>query len=385
MWGVRPRVKPAPELARAVPQLVETYGRAVEQEAPFSDVLGSCYMQIASHGQKQWLGQFFSPASVCDLKAAMALGPLRERGLTTICDPACGSGAMLLAACRRVLRVDGLPGLKRMSVNGIDLDPVCVDMAAAQLLANCNTHGVQLGEIRILHGDALGDPMRLRLVVHATPRTEPALVLRRLRHWRKLPMLYDVCLNGAMRLKVVNVPAESMADAAMKAQRFAQKNHRDAELCRQWPPRRDGRTRIAYAEVMDEWAADALVDRVGDEDYVESRWFRADPDGHGFVLAELQNPEFAFERRNVLVLSTAHLTRETRDAISAGHSYPILASFPYGWYVHVAADGGDTLQDAIRPDLAAAIEFARRLACDEIKFDCDGPVVEGLRAYPEAA
>jgi type I restriction-modification system DNA methylase subunit len=177
MWGVRPRVEPARELAPVVPELVETYARAVAQEEPFADVLGSVYMELASHGQKQWLGQFFSPATLCDLNAQLLIGALSQGRLTTICDPACGSGAMLLAACRHVLRSYDVPGLLRISVTGIDLDAVCADMAAVQLLANCNTHDVQLGEIRILRGDALGDPTALSLVVHAKARSEaPATV-----------------------------------------------------------------------------------------------------------------------------------------------------------------------------------------------------------------
>jgi type I restriction-modification system DNA methylase subunit len=172
MWGVRQRSQPSAELLQVVPELVDAYGRSVREQEPFADVLGAVYMELASHGQRQWLAQFFSPANICDMSARMLLGRLEPGRLTTVCDPACGSGAMLLAACREVLATHGANGLRRISVTGIDLDPVCADMAAVQLVANCNEYELQLGEIRILRGDALGDPGGLSLVVHATARDE---------------------------------------------------------------------------------------------------------------------------------------------------------------------------------------------------------------------
>jgi hypothetical protein len=199
-------------------------------------------------------------------------------------------------------------------------------------------------------------------------------------------MLYDVCFNGAMRLKVVNVEADSMAAAAMKAHRYAQEHHRDAEVCSGWPPRRDQRTRIAYAEVCEELPAYAMVDRVGDDHYVESRWFRADDDEQSFVLDPSQVPEPRVERRSLLVLSTAHLTRATRDALTGGlaSNYPVLASFGHGWYVHVPPDPEWSPSECNLPaDLVAAIEFGRRLGACELKFDCDGAAAEGLAVYAE--
>jgi len=173
MWGVRPRPTHGSELKDVVPQLVETYSRCVDAEPPFSDILGSCYMELATRGQKQWLGQYFSPAGLCDMNAAMLIDRLEPDRLTRIADPACGSGAMLLAACRRVLAVFGVDGLRRISITGIDLDATCADMAAVQLLANCNVHEVRLGEVRILRGNALDDPDKLHLVVHATAKPLP--------------------------------------------------------------------------------------------------------------------------------------------------------------------------------------------------------------------
>ena len=96
-------------------------------------------------------------------------------------------------------------------------------------------------------------------------------------------MLYDVCLSRAMRVKVINVEAESMEKAALLAQQYAQANCRDAERENRWPPLRDGHTRIAYTEVEDDLAPDALVDRVGDDEYEESRWLVPAADGNGYV------------------------------------------------------------------------------------------------------
>src|SRR4051794_20679253 len=68
---------------------------------PFEDIIGGHYMEFAlSQKGQQWHGEFHTPKSICDLMARMTLGEVtslpQDRPIT-ICEPACGAGAMILS------------------------------------------------------------------------------------------------------------------------------------------------------------------------------------------------------------------------------------------------------------------------------------------------
>ena len=89
---------------------------------PFEDILGGCYLDFAvsSKGQ-QWNGEFHTTKTVCDLIAKMTLGDmdaLPAEGPITVCEPACGAGAMILSlaqACPPKIR-------RRLRVTAIDIN-----------------------------------------------------------------------------------------------------------------------------------------------------------------------------------------------------------------------------------------------------------------------
>jgi hypothetical protein len=121
----------------------------VEMEnQPFEDVLGDCYMEFAlSKKGQQWHGEFHTPKPVCDLIARMTLGnveSLPAEGPITICEPACGSGAMILSfaeACPPEIR-------RRLRVTAIDINRTACDMA----FVNTTLWGVPT---RVIHGNTL--------------------------------------------------------------------------------------------------------------------------------------------------------------------------------------------------------------------------------------
>ncbi len=114
-----------------VAQLFAITVNALESN-PDQDFLGSLYMRmdLGSH----WHGQFFTPYDVCRMSACMTLdaSKVQERGYISLCDPAIGGGAMLIAAANE---------LKRMGVNyqtqayfvGQDIDRVAGQMAYIQM------------------------------------------------------------------------------------------------------------------------------------------------------------------------------------------------------------------------------------------------------------
>lgn len=102
------------EYAECIKRLgsVETPARlfAVIVEAleynPEQDFLGKMYMnlELGNH----WKGQFFTPYNVCKMMSEMTIGnvsaEIERRGYVSICDPACGAGATLIAAANTLRR-----------------------------------------------------------------------------------------------------------------------------------------------------------------------------------------------------------------------------------------------------------------------------------------
>ena len=118
------------------------------EEYPFEDILGRYYMEFAlsSKGQ-QWNGEFHTPKPICDLSAQMTVGDresLPTDRVITVCEPACGAGAMILSlaqACSPEVR-------RRLRVTAIDINRTACDMA----FVNTTLWGVPT---RVIHGNTL--------------------------------------------------------------------------------------------------------------------------------------------------------------------------------------------------------------------------------------
>jgi type I restriction-modification system DNA methylase subunit len=128
----------------------EAFGALVlEMETrPFEDVLGGYYMEFAlsPKGQK-WNGEFHTPKPICDLMARMTLGDVESlptEGPITVCEPACGAGAMILSlaeACPPKVR-------RHLRVTAIDISKTACDMA----FVNTTLWGIPT---RVIHGNSL--------------------------------------------------------------------------------------------------------------------------------------------------------------------------------------------------------------------------------------
>ncbi len=121
----------------------------IEMEAhPFEDMIGGCYLDFAlSQKGRQWNGEFHTPKPVCDLIARLTLGDMDSfpaEGPITVCEPACGSGAMILSfaeACSPEIR-------RRLRVTAMDINRTACDMA----FINTTLWGIPT---RVIHGNAL--------------------------------------------------------------------------------------------------------------------------------------------------------------------------------------------------------------------------------------
>lgn len=200
----------APPHSDAIPWLRENtalYAEAVIRH-PFGDVLGMVYQVLSSHGHRGALGQFFTPASVSRLIAEVLMpAPTvaddedRPDRLLRACEPACGSGAMVLAFMEAQLAARGRAALRRWSITGIDLDPLCSRMCAAQILANLYAQRLELGELVIYRGNALGPREGLSVVIHTTVADlTPDIVLPAMHPSRIGALRMVVEAQGAARL-----------------------------------------------------------------------------------------------------------------------------------------------------------------------------------------
>jgi type I restriction-modification system DNA methylase subunit len=120
------------------------------ESKPFEDVLGGYYMEFAlSTKGKQWNGEFHTPKNVCDMMARMILGDVESlpaEGPITVCEPACGAGAMILSvgeACSPEVR-------RRLRVTAIDINRTACDMA----FVNTSLWGIPT---RVIHGNSLSN------------------------------------------------------------------------------------------------------------------------------------------------------------------------------------------------------------------------------------
>lgn len=120
---------------------------------PEQDFLGKMYMNL--NLSNHWKGQFFTPYCVCKMMSQITVGnvdgQIEEQGYISICDPACGAGATLIAAANT---------LKRSKYNfqnhvlfvGQDVDRVVAQMCYIQMsLLGCAGY--------ICVGNTLTNPM----------------------------------------------------------------------------------------------------------------------------------------------------------------------------------------------------------------------------------
>lgn len=102
---------------------------------PEQDFLGKMYMQL--NLSNHWKGQFFTPYDVCRMMAKMNIGPetveeVDKRGYLSVADPACGAGAMLIAAAN-AFEIHGINYQQNVIFVAQDIDRVVAQMCYIQL------------------------------------------------------------------------------------------------------------------------------------------------------------------------------------------------------------------------------------------------------------
>ncbi|HVT74568.1 MAG TPA: N-6 DNA methylase [Lacunisphaera sp.] len=116
------------------------------EQHPFEDCIGPMHMELLGNRGQQHLGEFHTPPAVCKLIARVTMGDRYTAGTEpiTLCEPACGAGAMILAAAEAVPPEHR----RRLRVTAIDINATACDMT----FINTTLWGIPC---RVLHGNAL--------------------------------------------------------------------------------------------------------------------------------------------------------------------------------------------------------------------------------------
>ncbi len=161
------------------------------------DFLGEMFMalELGNH----WKGQFFTPYDVCKMMAAMQIGGAEEaierRGWVGVMDPACGAGALLIAA-RNEFALHGI-GYRQTLFVCQDIDRVAALMCYIQLsLLGCAGY--------VVIADSLCNPLvgDLPLIPIIRPDQD---------FWF-MPMLYDEVWQGRIKWSMVDLAMRKLAE-----------------------------------------------------------------------------------------------------------------------------------------------------------------------------
>lgn len=128
-------------VARYDRETVETFPRVLAEvvmalETGPDDVLGRIFTELEIHNSDR--GQFFTPYPVCRMMGMLSLGDpaamrslIEEKGYVTAMEPACGSGAMVIALAEAMREVD-INYQRYLHVTATDIDRRAVHMAYIQ-------------------------------------------------------------------------------------------------------------------------------------------------------------------------------------------------------------------------------------------------------------
>lgn len=121
------------EEANALAKLLAFVVEGLERDQPNpDDFLGRAFMRLELNDH--WKGQYFTPMPVARCMAEMNIADTGadQPEILTACDPACGSGVMIIALAN-ALRAAGVNYQHRLHVTAQDIDATAAHMAFIQL------------------------------------------------------------------------------------------------------------------------------------------------------------------------------------------------------------------------------------------------------------
>jgi hypothetical protein len=86
------------------------------------------------------------------------------------------------------------------------------------------------------------------------------------------------------------------------------------------------------------------------------------------------------EIQKVLVLSTAHITEQTNNALLSGEVRNMVVTYADGYFIYAPASAVD-MDDNMPGELKFLLGYARGLGCDWLRLDCDADTREDLPSW----
>ncbi|MEO9497642.1 MAG: N-6 DNA methylase [Vibrio splendidus] len=161
-FGAKHKNPLTPDVREILREATSTYAKAVIS-FPFRDILGPVYEELSSRGHRSSMGQFFTPHAVSVMMAEISLHDhlkvLREKAAKNetmmISEPACGAGAMILAALGVIAHGKEPELIEYVGFVAVDKERLCARLCAIQVMCNLAMHNVTLGEFTVNWGDTL--------------------------------------------------------------------------------------------------------------------------------------------------------------------------------------------------------------------------------------
>lgn len=179
--------EPAPGCGRAadVDELGRAFAELLELHPRLEPDPGVFVLARAAGHERKTSGSYYTPASLVDSLLEAALDPVLERAAArpqpeeailrlTVCDPACGTGHLLLAAARRIARrlaalqsetgaptldaaQEALLGVAARCIHGVDVSPLAAELCRLSLWLETSLPGRPLPSLkqRVRCGNAL--------------------------------------------------------------------------------------------------------------------------------------------------------------------------------------------------------------------------------------
>ena len=124
------RVRHPEKFAEAFQIVFQHYWQEGEANIARTDFLGHVLEEWGL--LNRWAGQFFTPDTVCTLMAKMIIGTdIKKTGRIRVCEPACGSGRLAIAAVNEFIELDIPPWC--IWIDCIDVDWKCFAITFIQL------------------------------------------------------------------------------------------------------------------------------------------------------------------------------------------------------------------------------------------------------------
>lgn len=144
----------------AIERAVTHYLHMVRQSEPFTDLLSMLHEEILlSRRRGERLGQFLTPNDLAIALTGLMMDDdsIRSiRNVTSIAEPTCGVGSLILAPLARIAEVDPNK-ISLMDVMVNDIDTLMCKATAVQLLASSMMHELPFYRLKVFNCDLILD------------------------------------------------------------------------------------------------------------------------------------------------------------------------------------------------------------------------------------